>query len=60
MKSVECVAILRGMADNSEQSLDVYQVHALGFAMVLIRSLPPGLTECIDMVLDLEEYTHPH
>ena len=53
MRSADVVPILEGMAENQDQALDIHQVHALYFAVAIIRSLPENSIRLIDSIFDL-------
>ncbi|GAJ04431.1 unnamed protein product [marine sediment metagenome] len=54
MKCADVILTLEDLAENPEQDLDINRVHALHFAVAVIRSLPQNLKDCIDAILDLE------
>ena len=56
MKCSDVIPILEGMAENPEHAIGVDQVHALYFAVAVIRALPETLTRLIDAVCGL---VHP-
>ena len=56
MKCLSVVPILEDMAENPELALDINQVHALYFAVAVIRALPETFTRLIDAVCGL---VHP-
>lgn len=54
MNCAEVISTLEDLAENPEQRLDPNRVHALYFAIAVIRTLPPNQSDCIDVILDLE------
>ena len=59
MKSADVIPILESMAADQEQALGIDQVHALYFAVGIIRSLPPSSINLIDALFDLA-FPEPH
>ena len=53
MISAEAITILEALAADPEQALDIDQVHALYFAVGVIRSLPAGALGVIDAIFNL-------
>ncbi|MBA7551201.1 hypothetical protein ES705_43737 [subsurface metagenome] len=53
MISADVISTLEDLAENPEQDLGVNQVHALLFAVALIRALPEQTVNLVDVILNL-------
>lgn len=54
MRTVEVIQTLENLALDTEQGLDISQVHALYFSVAVIRALPSPMVALVDAILDLE------
>ena len=59
MKAADVIPILEALAENQEHALSIDQVHALYFAVSIIRSLPDASIGIIDAIFDLA-FPQPH